>query len=149
MADRPPRTAGTKRAEKILLQKLSEGEGVDDATSDECGRDIEEEDVLHCLTHDLPEGKAAGPDRLPNEIYVKFASLLAPLLACYYNAGRRDKKFPSKFNEGMVTMLYKKGHRSEVRNYRPITLLNSDYKILTRILAKRMLNIVTQFVSKA
>jgi len=49
----------------------------------------------------------------------------------------------------MVTMLYKKGHRSEVRNYRPITLLNSDYKILTRILAKRMLNIVTQFVSKA
>ena len=34
-----------------------------------------------------------------------------------------------------------------MRNYRPITLLNSDYKIMTRILAKRMLSIVTQFVS--
>ena len=45
-------------------------------------------------------------------------------------------------------MLYKKGDRTDPRNYRPITLLNTDYKIYTRILAKRMLRSVHEFVSE-
>mgnify|MGYP006168054549 CR=1 FL=1 len=40
--------------------------------------------------------------------------------------------------EGLITLLYKKGSPREIRNYRPITLLNSDYKIFTKILAYRM-----------
>ena len=64
-----------------------------------------------------------------------------------YNEGRSIGGFRSDFTEGTVTLLYKKGVRSEVRNYRPITLLNSDYKILTRILAHRSLSLVTQWVS--
>ena len=47
-------------------------------------------------------------------------------------------KLPPHFLEGDVAMLYKKGDREDPRNYRPITLLNTDYKIFTRILAKRM-----------
>ena len=54
---------------------------------------------------------------------------------------------PKEFNDGIVTILYKKGVSTDVRNYRPITLLNNDYKILTRILAKRMLRIITQCIS--
>ena len=40
-----------------------------------------------------------------------------------------------------------KGVRTDARNYRPITLLNNDYKVLTRILARRMLRIITQCIS--
>ena len=64
-----------------------------------------------------------------------------------YNTSRQDNKLPKGFNEGIVTLIYKKGSRTDVRNYRPITLLNGDYKVLTRILAKRMLNLVSQCVS--
>ena len=46
-------------------------------------------------------------------------------------------------------MLYKKGDREDPRNYRPITLLNTDYKIFTRILSKRMSTVVHQFVSES
>ena len=46
-------------------------------------------------------------------------------------------------------MLYKKGDREDPRNYRPITLLNTDYKIFTRVLAKRMLRSVHEFVAEA
>ena len=64
-----------------------------------------------------------------------------------YNTSRQDNKLPKGFNEGIVTLIYKKGSRTDVRNYRPITLLNGDYKVLTRILAKRMLDLVSQCVS--
>ena len=60
---------------------------------------------------------------------------------------RAGGKLYHGFSDGYVTQLYKKGTRDDPRNYRPITLLNGDYKILTRILAKRMLDIATQFVS--
>ena len=45
-------------------------------------------------------------------------------------------------------MLYKKKDRDDPRNYRPITLLNTDYKVFTRILAKRMCKVVHEFVSE-
>ena len=45
-------------------------------------------------------------------------------------------------------MLYKKGDREDPRNYRPITLLNTDYKIFTRVLFKRLLGVVHEFVSE-
>ena len=48
---------------------------------------------------------------------------------------------------GLISLLYKKGSRDAPRNYRPITLLNVDYKILMRILTARMNKAVTQFVS--
>ena len=38
---------------------------------------------------------------------------------------------------GDIVLIYKKKDPKEIRNYRPITLLNSDYKILTTILAER------------
>ena len=48
----------------------------------------------------------------------------------------------------MFSMLYKKGDRCDPRNYRPITLLNTDYKIFTRVLANRMKKVVHEFVSE-
>jgi hypothetical protein len=49
--------------------------------------------------------------------------------------------------EGTISLLYKKGDRADPRNYRPITLLNGDYKLLMRVLASRMNEAVVQFVS--
>ena len=41
----------------------------------------------------------------------------------------------SRFAEGWMCPLYKKKDRSHIENYRPITLLNSDYKLLTKALS--------------
>ena len=41
--------------------------------------------------------------------------------------------------QGVITLLYKgKGAQSSLDNYRPITLLNSDYKLLAKALATRL-----------
>jgi hypothetical protein len=97
----------------------------------------------------LPMGKQAGPNRVPNGVYKLMASHFAPkfekVLAEVLTSGR----IPRTFLEGDISTLYKKADRLDPRNYRPITLLNTDYKIYTRILAKRMCGVVHEFVSEA
>jgi len=41
-------------------------------------------------------------------------------------------------NKGLITMIPKTGDRSKLRNWRPITLLGSVYKILAKALAGRL-----------
>jgi hypothetical protein len=46
----------------------------------------------------------------------------------------------SNFAEGWVCPAFKKKDRTEITNYRPITLLNTDYKILTKVLALQLID---------
>ena len=48
---------------------------------------------------------------------------------------------------GEIILLYKKKDPRDVRNYRPITLLNTDYKILTKILGARMKKVIDTVIS--
>ncbi|KAF8079077.1 Endonuclease/exonuclease/phosphatase [Lyophyllum atratum] len=44
----------------------------------------------------------------------------------------------TNFAEGWMCPLYKKGERTDIANYRPITCLNTDYKVFTKTLATRL-----------
>ena len=48
--------------------------------------------------------------------------------------------------QGVLSLIYKKGNPENIENWRPITLLNIDYKILTRILAKRLQKIIFKII---
>ena len=39
---------------------------------------------------------------------------------------------------GMITLMFKSGEREDIKNWRPITLLNVDYKIISKLLAERL-----------
>ena len=54
----------------------------------------------------------------------------------------------TQFTEGWICPIYKKKDRREIGNYRPITLLNSDYKIMTRVLAMRLAGVADSLVSR-
>jgi len=41
----------------------------------------------------------------------------------------------SEFTNGWMCPIYKKKDPTEISNYRPITLLNMDYKLMTKVLA--------------
>ncbi|TBU26613.1 Endonuclease/exonuclease/phosphatase [Dichomitus squalens] len=53
------------------------------------------------------------------------------------------------FADGWMAPLYKKGEKSRVVNYRPITLLNTDYKLLTKILATRLSKVAPELVDNS
>eukprot|EP00965_Chrysotila_dentata_P149015 4922058-Pleurochrysis_carterae.AAC.1 len=135
----------TINAKHRLIKNIKEW-GVENTTSQAAGEDIKEEKISKVMTF-LPKGKAPGPDRIPNEFYSAFANLLAPIYMKFFNHIHQNTRTPKGFANGLISILHKKGTREDIRNYRPITLLNSDYKVLTRILAHRSRALATQFVS--
>ena len=83
-------------------------------------------------------GKAPGPDGIPTEMWRWCKDQLAPLLASLFTAIFNTNKLPTRFNNGAVTAIYKgKGDNANLANYRPITLLNTDYRLLAKVLAIR------------
>lgn len=87
----------------------------------------------------LKNGKSPGPDGLCNEFYKKFSSLLTPYLLNMFNMALEDGALPQTLNEATVTLIPKKGKDPElVSSYRPISLLNTDQKILAKSLARRL-----------
>ena len=49
--------------------------------------------------------------------------------------------------QAVITCIYKKGKMEDITNWQPISLLNYDYKILTKILANRLRNSLTDIIS--
>ena len=94
------------------------------------------------------KGKAPGTDGLPSEFYQTFETLIAADLLEVFNEIWDTGELPKSFEEGEIILLYKKGDPLDIRNYRPITLLNSDYKLFTKILATRLNNTLGAIVSK-
>lgn len=42
--------------------------------------------------------------------------------------------------------LYKKNNKTDIANYRPITCLNMDYKIFTKVLAGKLVEMITDLI---
>ncbi|KAG1652157.1 hypothetical protein FOA52_010257 [Chlamydomonas sp. UWO 241] len=83
-------------------------------------------------------GKAPGPDGLPAELWSSFQPELAPVLASLYTAIGTTGQSPSGYLDGVIRCLPKPGDAADPANYRPITLLNTDYRLMSKVLAARL-----------
>ena len=139
--------AASKESAKTCLRLLTKGKTVLPPSAKKCGALITTEEVRD-ICNTLPTGKSAGPDRLPNKLYKNMSSVIAPIIAAVANESKEKKCYPPGFSSGLISLLYKKGDRCDPRNYRPITLLNGDYKIIMRALTRRMNDTVGEWVSR-
>ncbi len=84
-------------------------------------------------------GKKPGSDGLPYEFFSQFWEVLGPeLLAVLQDAfqAQHGLWLPTSMTQEVITLLYKgKGSKAMLDSYCPITLLNSDYKLLVKALA--------------
>ena len=84
-------------------------------------------------------GTAPGPDGLPLTVYKRFKDLLSPVLVRVFCAIGSTGRVPTNFLDGGIVALLKPGGDPlETVGYRPITLLNTDYRLLARVLADRL-----------
>lgn len=109
--------------------------------------EITEEEVAAAIAKCKP-GKACGPDELGNEWYRDHGAQLVPILTRLFNDCMEEGHTPSSFLEAYIFSISKGGDTSNPLNYRPIALLNTDYKILTRILAWRVRKYIADLVNQ-
>ncbi|CAI5475064.1 unnamed protein product [Closterium sp. Yama58-4] len=79
-----------------------------------------------------PRGKTPGPDGLPGELYRSFHTKFSPAIHSSPTA------LPPSMLQGRTVLIPKKGDATVLDNLCPITLMNSDYKILAICLAARL-----------
>ncbi|CAI5463473.1 unnamed protein product [Closterium sp. Yama58-4] len=84
----------------------------------------------------LPRGKTPGPDGLPGELFRQFRKTFTPVLHALLL--ENHSALPPSMLQGRTVLIPKKGDASVNDNLRPITLMNSDYKILAICLANRL-----------
>ncbi|DAZ98602.1 TPA: hypothetical protein N0F65_001021 [Lagenidium giganteum] len=81
--------------------------------------------------------KATGPDRLTNDFYRNLEEDLVPLLTTVLNACLHSGHIPPSFLQASIFPLKKVVAPFTGLDFRPLAMLNTDYKVFTRILAKR------------
>ncbi|CAI5978333.1 unnamed protein product [Closterium sp. NIES-65] len=84
----------------------------------------------------LPKGKTPGPDGLSDELFRTFRTHFTPVLHSLF-LGSQDSLPPSML-QGRTVLIPKKTDATVVDNLRPITLMNTDYKVLAICLANRV-----------
>ena len=96
----------------------------------------------------MAKGKSPGSDGLPAEFYVAFWDILGPDLVEVLNASFDSGLLPLSQRAALISLVFKKGDRLLHKNWRPISLLNVDYKICTRAIAGRLLKVIHHVVAR-
>ncbi len=106
--------------------------------------------------------KAPGLDGIPAELWKLYhtwnkqgrrresstVDIVAILTAVFNDIEEYGVASDTDFNAGWICPIYKKKDQRRIVNYRPITLLNADYKIMTRVLANRMAAVADSLIHR-
>ena len=91
--------------------------------------------------------KTPGCDGLTKEFYVTFWQELAPILLETLNYCSQRHLLTNSQRRGVLTLIHKKEKdRTNVANYRPISLPNIDYKLLSKVLATRIKGVINKVI---
>lgn len=92
--------------------------------------------------------KSPGPDGLPAEFYQIFNDDISEILKESYNEGLNGENMHRSFYHSIISLIYKKGDKSNIDNYRQINLMNVDYKIFAKIIINRMNEYLNEIIER-
>ena len=142
-----------------ILNEIPESQRLEDPERTRMSWKISEEQVSNALRH-TKDGTATGLDGCPYELWKTLEKrhnslrhknipsfdvikMITYLLQDIQEHGVDDR---TGFTTGWMCPIFKKKDPTDIRNYRPITLLNTDYKLLTKVLALQLLDHISQLV---
>ena len=86
--------------------------------------------------------KSPGNDKIPVEFYNCCNLICEPFLNCVKESFEKEEMSNSQ-KQAVITLIEKKGKdRSLIENWRPISLANVDTKIVSKVIASRIKNVL-------
>ena len=112
-----------------------------------CEKDITEEEVKHEL-NEMEINKSPGNDGLTKELYEAFWDHVRIPLVLSFKMAFIEKELSTSQKQAVIKLIKKKDHDERfMKNWRPISLLNVDAKLISKVLSNRIKNLLPNLIS--
>lgn len=157
----PPHNAEYENAINEVLSTIPNAQKYNRQTFPELSKRITRDYVKTALQLGK-NNSATGLDGCPYELWKKLNRMyietqiadregfdvLDLLTLVFQDIQQHGVEKDTEFTEGWMCPIFKKKDRTKIENYRPITLLNSDYKILTKALSLQLLEPIDKMIHR-
>ena len=92
--------------------------------------------------------KAPGPDGFNMLCFQKFWKVMMGEVINFVNEFHRNGKLVKGINSSLITLIPKRDNPSGLSDYRPISLVGSLFKIIAKLLAKRLKSVMPHIISE-
>lgn len=133
---------------ETLLSRIPESLRLSSSEADAVIAPITYDDLLFAFSR-TPKKSSPGMDGLPYAIIrliIKHPDCREIALATFNNA-LSLADIPPSWMQSCVTLLAKKGTLDLLKNWRPISLINTDAKVFTRILSSRIIDSAANLIT--
>lgn len=139
-------TVNTDQKMETLLKSLNVPK-LTEAENKALTSQITKEEIYSAIAR-LKANKSPGADGFSSEWYKTLKEALTPILLKTFNWVLATGETPASWKEAIISVI-PKGSKDKLdcANYRPISVLNLDYKLFTSIIAKRVEKILPKIIN--
>ena len=124
---------------------------IDSELTDDQSQNLDRDITMLELTKSLKlmkNNKSPGPDGIVTEFYKFYWKDIGQDLFEVFQNSLNKELLPQSQYLAVIRLIFKKGERENLKNWRPISLLNTDYKILTKLLAERLIEVLPHIIHR-
>jgi hypothetical protein len=129
------------------LEKIELDHILSDGESMICDGKITEDECQFIIFNKMKPNKAPGIDGIPVEFYRELWLHIKGFLLNVYNEIFEKGQLTKSQRMSVLSLIFKDGEKSDLSNYRPISLSTHDYKILAFVLAERLHQILPKIIN--
>jgi exonuclease III len=136
----------TQKEESKLFD--SSGTSLEEEDCEDLYKEITEEEIEKIIK-ESPNNKSPGLDGYSNEFYKHLWPILKDYMMAAYIEALREGEMGISQRRGVISLLPKDGKDTRyLKNWRPLTLLNNDYKFLAKSIADRCKKVLPIIISQ-
>lgn len=118
----------------------------DEVSAMEFFKPVREKEIMAVLKS-LAVDKSPGPDGWTPDFFIHFADILMPHLVEMVEDARTSGQISGDVNSTFLVLVPKKSDAKNFNDYRPISLCNTLYKVISKTIAERMKKMLSRFIS--